>query len=233
MGRCLVSPEAVGPDAGSEPRGGEPVLHALEDVTILKVLGEGGRSLVYEGDWNGRRVALKVYKPRAREKHLRKHPLDVAEFEFRRNLAFFEAPGLARYVARPLAFLNSTAASAVVQERLDGELYYFRHQARGGRVEPQLFGHVKRMVELAHTAGLYDLDVHALNVMVVEDGGEPIPKLFDFNLVPWEERRRTPWVWLSLMTGLRSSKRRDLRMLRDFHDFSKRIPGLLQYFPTS
>ena len=207
------------------------MLHALHDVTILKTLGEGGRSLVYEGEWQGQHVALKVYKPEAREKHRRKHPLDVAEFEYRRNLAFFEAPGLARYVARPLAFLDSDEASAMVQEPLDGELYYFRHRAREERVDPELFRHVERMVELAHGAGLYDLDVHALNVMVVEEEGEPIPKLFDFNLVPWEERRWSLWVWLSLKTGLRSARRRDLRMLGDFHDFSKHIPGLLKYFP--
>jgi serine/threonine protein kinase len=205
----------------------------LGEFQIVGTLGEGGRSIVYEGDWRGERVALKVYKPYGMEKHRRKHPEPLAEFEYRRNRAFFEAPGLSRYIARPIGFFHTPGVSALIQEPLDGELYYFYYQARNGVLPSELFGHIEKIVERAHAAGLFDIDLHAMNVMVVEEEGQPIPKLFDFNLVPWHERIRTPWVTLLLKSGLRNSKRRDLRMLRDFHDFSRKVPRLLRYFPST
>ena len=57
----------------------------IGEVSIQEKLGEGGRSVVYGGEWRGRQVALKVYKPAGIENHAKRHPLNIAEFEFQRN----------------------------------------------------------------------------------------------------------------------------------------------------
>ncbi|MFQ5689614.1 MAG: hypothetical protein ACE5HQ_05015 [Gemmatimonadota bacterium] len=207
-------------------------LGALGVVRIVGTLGEGGRSIVYRAEWEGRLVAFKVYKRRAVERHARRHRLGIAEFEYSRNLAFYRAPGLARYVTQPLGHLDSPRVSAILQEALDGELYYFHFRERRGKIAPELFGHVQRMVELAHAAGLYDLDLHAMNVMVVREGDETIPKLFDFNLRPTHEFPRNPLDALLLRTGIKSPRSRDLRKLRRFHDFRRVEKKLVRYYPN-
>lgn len=207
-------------------------LTAVGDVRIVGKLGEGGRSTVYLGEWGGRRVALKVFKASAVERHARKHPLNVAAYEYARNLAFHRAPGLSVYVAEPLGHIATPGVSAVIQERLDGKLYYFYYRARGGRVSPALFGHIERIVERAHAAGLYDIDLHSMNVMVVHDrDGEPIPKLFDFNLIPFCEHPPNPFVGLLLRLGLLDERSRDLRKLRNFHDFRREERKQLDFHP--
>jgi serine/threonine protein kinase len=196
-------------------------------------LGEGGRSTVYLGRWRGADVAVKVYKPSAVARHARKHPVPLARFEFERNRAFHEAPGLAAYVARPLAHVVEPGISVTLQERLEGELYYFHYTRLQGRVDPELGVHLARIVELAHAADLYDVDLHAMNVMVVEGpAGKPWPKLFDFNLIPFHERPPNPLVGFLLRTGLMSVRARDLRKLRNFHDFRRVERKLLGFYES-
>ena len=205
-------------------------LTAVGAARILGKLGEGGRSTVYRADWHGREVALKVYKSEAIARHARKHAENLAKFEYLRNRAFYDAPGLAKYVAEPMGYLTTGGVSAFIQEKLDGELYYFYFRARNGDVPVQLFEHVNRMVRLYHKAGLYDVDLHAMNVMVVEKNGEPIPKLFDFNLIPFHIHPPNKLVGLLLKTGLIDLEARDLRKLRNFHDFSRVEAKLLKFY---
>jgi len=206
----------------ADSNAGGLALTAIGDVRITGKLGEGVTCVVFRGDWNGREVTLKLYKSGAVEGHSRHHEQELAEFEYRRNLAFYEAPGLARYVARPLGYLATGGVSAMVQEKLDGVLYHDYFQARRGDVPAALRDHVRRILELAHAAGLYDVDLHARNVMVVEsEDGESIPKLFDFNFIPFYVRPRNPLVAVLLKTGLVGARWRDLRKLRSFDDFRR------------
>ncbi len=203
-------------------------------IRLGERLGEGGRSTVIAGDWDGRPVAVKLYKPLALRRHARKHPVPLPQYEYERNLAFFRAPGLARHVAEPLGYFEGAGANAVVQERLDGELYYFRFTRSGGAVEPELFRQVGDIVRLAHEAGLFDVDLHAMNVMVVPGAeGGPVARLFDFNLIPFHVRPPNPWLGLLLRTGLMSPRARDLRKLRRFHDFGRVERKLLGFYDAA
>ena len=206
-------------------------LTALGDARIVGRLGEGGRSTVYDAEWRGRRVALKVYKSAAVLNHGRKHPVPLARFEHDRNAAFHRVPALTAHVAEPLAWLAEEGVHALVQERLEGRLYYFHHRDAGA-TDAALFGRIERIVHAAHAAGLYDVDLHAMNVMVVRGpGGQPWPRIFDFNQIPFHVRPPNPWVGFLLRTGLRSFRERDLRKLRRFHDFQRVERKLLRFYP--
>jgi hypothetical protein len=197
-------------------------LTALGDVRILSKLGEGVSCIVYLAEWRGREVALKLYKAGAIERHHRLVGEELARYEYERNLSFHRAPGLGRYVAEPLAYLSAPGISAFAQERLVGPLYYQNHRDAGGRMDDALFGHVREIVRLAHAAGLYDVDLHAGNFVVVrEPNGELVPKLFDFNFIPFYVHPPNPAVWLGLKLHVIDQRWRDLRKLGRFHDFSR------------
>lgn len=203
----------------------------LAELEVESLLGEGLRSRVYRARWRGRDAALKVYRPGAIARHARRHPLPLAEFERRQNTLYHRAPGLAPFVAEPLAHVVTTRGQAFLQERLEGQLYYFYFHERGGRVPPELFSKIERIVELAHRAGLYDLDLHSLNVMVVRgEDGEPWPNLFDFNMLPFHARSGNP-IGLLLRLGLLGRRWRDRRKLRDFHNFRLVERKLLERYP--
>jgi len=201
---------------------GDLSLTALGDVDIVSKLGEGVSCIVYLARWRGREVALKLYKAAAVERHHRLVGGELARYEYERNAAFHRAPGLARYVAEPLAYLSGPGIAAFVQERLSGPLYYQQHREAGGRVDEGLFEHVRDVVRLAHAAGLYDVDLHAGNFVVVrEENGERVPKLFDFNFIPFYVHAPNPAVWLGLRLGLIDERWRDRRKLARFHDFRR------------
>ena len=205
---------------------------AARGLTVAGKLGEGGRSTVYAGEREGRAVAIKVYKARAIERHARRLGGHIAEHEYGRNRAFFEAPGLAPYVAEPLDCVIEQDLSLIVQERLDGPHYFFyERRRREPEVAARLKEHLRRLVELAHRASLYDLDIHSLNVIVEEDEtSEPLPRLFDFNLIPFHVHPPNPLVGLLLRVGMVSPRARDLRMLRQFDRVGRRHRKLLRLY---
>lgn len=196
-------------------------LNAIGDVRIHGKLGEGVSCIVYDAEWRGRPVVLKLYKAGAVERHARLLGEELADYEYRRNRAFYDAPGMRRYVAEPLAFHTDGCVSAFVQEKLEGCLYYSYFKERGEQAARGVVEHVRRMVELSHAAGLYDVDLHAGNVMVVEEDGDAVPKLFDFNFIPFYVHPPNPAVWLALKLGLMDLRSRDARKLRSFHDFRR------------
>jgi hypothetical protein len=197
-------------------------LSRLGDVEVLGPLGEGVTCAVFDARWHGRAAVLKLYKAGAIERHHRLLGEELVEFEWKRNRAFYDAPGLASYVAEPLAYLCAPGIAALVQEKLEGRLYYYHFVENGRRIDEALFGHVRRIVALAHAAGLYDVDLHAGNLMVVTGpDGLPIPKLFDFNFIPFYVHPPNPLVAVLLKMGVLDRASRDLRKLRRFHDFRR------------
>jgi ubiquinone/menaquinone biosynthesis C-methylase UbiE len=199
-----------------------------QDLEVTGKLGEGKRSVVYRARWQGRDVGLKVYKPAAIARHARKHPLPLAEFEHRRNKAFFDAPGMARYVAEPLGFMVEPGFQMSLQECLDGEVYYFAQRGHATFISPRFMEDLAELVSLSHAAGLYDIDLHAMNVMVDRKAGGP--KLFDFNQIPFTERPQNPFVGLALKLGLLGKESRDLRKLSRFNNFDRVERKLLKFY---
>jgi hypothetical protein len=199
-------------------------------VTIHSKFGEGGRTVVYGGVWHDQEVVVKVYKPRAIERHAKRHPLNIAEFEFQRNAALYQVPGLSRYIAEPLQVILEGAVCAMVQERLIGPLYYLYWREHHQNVPGSFLGHLEKILSLAHGANIFDVDIHAFNVIVDESGDEPIPKLFDFNLIPFHERPGFSLQKLGFKLGWVSKATRDRRLLRNFNKFARRERKLVKYF---
>jgi SAM-dependent methyltransferase len=235
--KWIVLAEATHDEPAFEPNLVEERLRDtdLDGAKITGKLGEGRRSTVYRASWQGREVALKVYKRTAIATHARKHPLSIAEFEFSRNSQFYAVPGLDRYVAQPLAFAVTPEVQAIAQEPIKGALYYFHERQRKGDVPPSFAGHLRKILNLSHAARLYDVDLHAMNVIVFrEPSGDLIPKLFDFNLIPFTLRPQNRFVGWLLKTGLLSKDSRDRRRLRRFHDYRHIEKRLLKFYePTS
>ncbi len=117
-----------------------------EGLEVTEKLGEGKRSVVYRARWRGRDVGVKVYKPAAIARHARKHKLPLAEFEHRRNKAFFEARGMAKYVAEPLGFVVEPGFQMSLQECLDGEVYYFAQREHATFISPRFMDDLAELV---------------------------------------------------------------------------------------
>ncbi len=201
------------------------------ELTVTDKLGEGKRSVVYRGRWQGRDVGIKVYKPAAMASHARKHKLPLAEFENLRNKAFFEARGLSKYVAEPLGFVVEPGFQMSLQELVDGEVYYFAQRDHADFISPRFMEDLAALVTLSHEASLYDIDLHAMNVMV--DRSEGTPKLFDFNQIPFTERPQNPFIGLALKLGLLGRESRDLRKLARFKNFDRVERKLLKFYEQS
>jgi serine/threonine protein kinase len=201
---------------------------AFAGLQLGEKIGEGKRSVVYRARWSGRDVSLKVYKPAEIERHARKHPLPLAEFEHRRNKAFHGAAGMAKYVAEPLGYLVEPDFQMSLQEYLDGEIYYFARRGDADFISPRFKEELAELVRLSHAAQLYDIDLHAMNVMVDRRTGGP--KLFDFNQIPFHERPQNPLVALALKLGLLGRESRDLRKLASFDDFARIEKKLVKFY---
>jgi ubiquinone/menaquinone biosynthesis C-methylase UbiE len=198
------------------------------DLEVGDKLGEGKRSVVYQARWRGRDVGLKVYKPAAIARHARKHKLPLAEFEHRRNKAFFDARGLSKYIAEPIGYVVEPGFQMSLQECLDGEVYYFAQRDHASFISPKFMDDLAELVNLSHEAHLYDIDLHAMNVMVDRRAGGP--KLFDFNQIPFTERPQNPFIGLALKLGLLGRESRDLRKLARFNNFDRVERKLLKFY---
>ena len=201
------------------------------ELAVTDKLGEGKRSIVYRGRWQGREVGIKVYKPAAMASHARKHKLPLAEFENLRNKAFFEARGMSKYVAEPLGFVVEPGFQMSLQELVDGEVYYFAQRDHADFISPRFMDDLANLVTLSHEASLYDIDLHAMNVMV--DRSKGTPKLFDFNQIPFTERPQNPFIGLALKLGLLGKESRDLRKLARFTNYSRVERKLLKFYEQS
>ena len=77
---------------------------------------------------------------------------------------------------------------------------------------------------------MFGVEMHAFIVIVDESSGEPIPKLFDFNLIPFHQRPGISMSKVLLKLGLVNKATRDKRLLKNFDKVAKREKKLAKYF---
>lgn len=204
---------------------------AVEGLQIHESLGEGGRSKVHLCTWNGHEAAVKLYKPRAIARHVRKLGGSIAEYEYNRNLSLYNLPTLSTHIAQPLHFVADEHNCLFVQELLRGEVCYFYLRRCKQEHRTIIRDQVARVISVAHEAGIYDVDAHSMNAMIIiNESGDPVTKLFDFNLIPFCECPRSPIIALLLRIGVLTPRSRDLRLLRNFFKHDRHHRVLMPYF---
>ena len=186
-----------------------------DDIDIVAYLGSGARSHVFRAVLDGDDVIVKAYRDEAAEKYARRYGVDIAEFEYGRNRALYELDPIRRYVARPCRVHPRTGAHthSIVQEYIGGQtLGAVIKQVR--HLPAELLEAGYRVIRAAEAHGIHDLDISSGNVRVVDEDGERVLKLYDFNLMPQHLAPPNPFVWLALKLGLRRKSHRDYRNLR-------------------
>jgi hypothetical protein len=146
--------------------------------------------------------------------------VSIAQFEYERNLAFYNIPDLRRYVAQPLRAFGSGdgCAEGFAQQLVHGRR--LRELAKEtGYVPAATVAILRQIIESATAAGLYDIDLCAKNILVREEPDVWYPILFDFNLMPQYLHAPNPWVAFLYWAGIRKRSFRDYRHLRNLEDW--------------
>jgi hypothetical protein len=180
------------------------------------MIGEGRRSCVFRATWEGRTVALKIYRRLYVDRHRHRLGLSIARFEHDRNKAFYDVLELRPFVAEPLLVIGEGDGmdDAFVQELIDDTVALGEVLARTGHVPPEALDAVRDIIRIASAAGLHDIDLDPDNIRLRKTAAGWLPVLFDFNMIPQHMRAPNPFVALLYRTGLRDRSYRDRRWLR-------------------
>ncbi len=186
-------------------------------LEVLEVVGSGRRSITFKARQGGEVVALKVYRPQFIARYRKKYNVNIAVFEMSRNRALRKIPELVSFTARPIRVIGHDGQHSLcfMQEFIDGvPLPELAKQHKGLPVSVLRAG--EQIVRLAAKAGLHDLDLYYKNVLARQVGGQWLPVLHDFNLMPQHEHPPNPFLALAYRTGLRKKSHRDLRCLEQW-----------------
>lgn len=151
----------------------------LGPYRIIKEIGEGGMSVVYEAQQSEpvrRRVALKVIRPGMDTREV------IARFESERQaLAVMDHPCIAKIFD---AGASDTGRPYFVMELVDGVPITQYCDARRLNVKARLriFLQVCAAVQHAHQKGVVHRDLKPSNILVTEHDGRPVPKVIDFGI---------------------------------------------------
>jgi hypothetical protein len=199
-------------------------LRVPESVEIGPLAGRGRRSITFRATHAGERVALKVYRRTHIEKYRRRYGLNIARYEYERNMAFYSIDALRPFAAKPIAVFDDQTLCSLcfAQEFVDG-VSLKELAVREGGVPPETLDAGRRIVAAASAAGLFDLDIGTRNVMVrrTEEGWMPV--VYDFNLVPQYRHPSNPLLALAYWSGLRPRSHRDHRALRNWAKLSREM----------
>jgi RIO-like serine/threonine protein kinase len=184
-------------------------------LRIIGRIGRGRRCVVWRARHDGRDVVLKRFADTAIAKHAARHAVPLARFEFERNQALRAIAALRHHISRPLGFVADAARHMLIQEFIDGTPLH-RFAATASAEERSRIGReLERIVNAAHDAGIYDLDLHPLNVLIRRDADHtPRAMLFDFNKIPYHEWPPNPLARWLLGRGWIGPESRDRRGLR-------------------
>jgi hypothetical protein len=217
-----MSDRAATPDARDFTADLGHPLRVPPAVELGPLAGRGKRSITFRATWRGEHVALKVYRRKFIDKYRRRYALNIARYEYERNVAFHALETLRPYAARPFGVFDDEAASSLcfLQEFVNG-ISLKELAAREGGVPPETLDAGRRIVAAASAAGLYDLDISTRNIMVRNTEAGWMPVVYDFNLVPQYLYPPNPFVALAYWSGLRRKSHRDHRAIRNWARLSK------------
>ena len=185
------------------------------DIQVTGYLGTGARAHVFHGTLGNDRVIAKVYQQEAAQKYRHRYGADIAEFEYQRNQSLFALESIRMHVARPYRVYpeSSDYTHCMIQEYITGRTLK-QLIIELGRLPREVLDAGYRVVQQAEAHGVHDLDISSKNVMIVEQDGGLVLKLYDFNLMPQFLHAPNPFIWLALRLGLRGRSHRDYRNLR-------------------
>ena len=155
---------------------------------LLQEIGEGGFGVVFLAEQRepvNRRVAIKIIKLGMDTKQV------VARFEAERQaLAMMDHPGIARVFD---GGATETGRPYFVMELVRGDPITTHCNANrlGTPERLELFEHVCRAVQHAHTKGVIHRDLKPGNVLVTMVDGKPVPKIIDFGIAKATSARLT------------------------------------------
>jgi MFS family permease len=203
----------------------EPNLEGLRlppDITIGPVIGEGKRSITLRGVFHGEPVVLKVYRRQHVDKYRQRFSLNIAEFEYQRNLAFFSVDALRRFAAKPITVtgVDDSFSLCFIQELIEG-ITLTQLAEQMGCVPDETLRAGELIVRAAELEGLHDIDLTYDNILVRETESGWMPVIFDFNLLPQHLYPPNPVLAFAYRIGLRRKSHRDYRAIRDWSKLSE------------
>jgi len=196
-------------------------LNLPPDVVPVDLAGQGRRSVTFRAEYLGEVVALKVYRDEFIHKYQQRYALNIAQFEFERNRAFYAIGPLRPYAAQPKKVLgvDDGCSLCFLQEFISGLTLV--ELAKSNRGLPQSVLEAGKLIcDKAEASGLHDLDLFYKNVMVRRQNDTWLPVLHDFNLLPQYRYPPNPFLALAYLTGLRKRSHRDRRCLKGWKEYS-------------
>jgi eukaryotic-like serine/threonine-protein kinase len=146
---------------------------------LMELIGEGGMGLVFVAEQQApvrRKVALKIIKPGMDSRDV------IARFEAERQaLALMDHPNIAKVFD---AGMTAHGRPFFVMELVKGITiteYCDQHQLTA-RERLELFLHVCRAVQHAHSKGIIHRDLKPSNILVAPHDGVPVVKVIDFGV---------------------------------------------------
>ena len=192
------------------------------DIQVAGSLGTGARAHVFKATIDGDNVSAKVYQAEAAQKYRNKYGTDIAEFEYQRNQSLFALAPIRKHVARPYRVYpeSSEFTHCLIQEYISG-LTLKDLVIEKGHLPQEVLDAGYLVIQQAELHGVHDLDISSKNVRIVDQGGELVLKLYDFNLMPQYLHAPNPFLWLAFRLGLRDRSFRDYRNLRKWEQRGK------------
>jgi len=166
--------------------GGDP--DRIGPYRILQRLGEGGMGIVYAAEQREpvrRRVAIKVLRDGHNSREV------LARFDVERQaLALMNHGNIARIID---AGTTADRRPFIAMEFVPGEPITRYCERYDLSVEQRLalFRRVCDAVQHAHQKGVIHRDLKPSNILVMEENGEPVPKIIDFGIAKAISQRLT------------------------------------------
>jgi len=185
------------------------------DIQITGYLGSGARAHVFQARLGKDSVIAKVYRESSVQKYRHKYGTDIAEFEYLRNQTLYALTSIRKHIARPYRVYpeSSKYTHCMIQEYVSGRTLKDLI-IQMGHLPREVLDAGYQVVQQAEAHGMHDLDISSRNTIIVEQDGELVLKLYDFNLMPQHLHAPNPFLWLVLRLGLRGRSHRDYRNLR-------------------